>query len=37
VTQRMKEILVADPPLTLHEIVMHDGDMCRRPPKTDAA
>ena len=27
VTQRMKEIFIADPPFVLHKIRMHDGDM----------
>ena len=34
-TQRMKEIAVADPSLLLDQFVMHDGDVSRRAAEGD--
>jgi len=36
-TQRMKEVLVVDPPSPFHEIVVHDGDVRRCSAETDQA
>ena len=34
-TQRMEEAGIADPPLFINKIVVHDGDVCRRAAKAN--
>ena len=35
VVERVQEPLLADPALFLHQLAVHDGDLPRRPAKTD--